>query len=99
MNDTQLIIIPYTATALSIIARFIFMFILYKNKSTNILVLLFCILNIISSSMWMYYSCIYNNTSMILRSSSEISLLTISCIYIIINKILQHQSQSQILPI
>ncbi len=34
-NNEELRIIPYTATSLSVVGRFIFMFLLYKNKSTN----------------------------------------------------------------
>lgn len=96
MHPENLKIVPYTATSLSIVGRFIFMFLLYKNKSTNSLSLLFCILSIISSSMWIYYSVKLEDTPMIFRSSTEISLLTISCIYIIRNKIINYQGQ--ILP-
>lgn len=98
MNDKDLKIIPYTATSLSVVGRFIFMFLLYKNKSTNSLSLLFCILSIISSSMWMYYSVELNDLPMILRSSIEISLLTISSIYIIRNKVINYNDNNQILP-
>ena len=95
-------VIPYTATSLSVVGRFIFMYILYKNKSTNTLSLVFCCLSIISSGMWIYYSAINSDTPMIFRSSTEISLLTISSIYIIRNKLQiyqnERQSQSQILP-
>ena len=87
--------LPYTATSISVVGRFIFMFLLYKNKSTNSLSLLFCILSISSSSMWLYYSIINKDIPMITRSSSEIFLLTISCIYIIKNKI---TNSAQILP-
>lgn len=83
--------IPYTAISLSVIGRFIFMFLLYKNKSTNSLSLLFCFLNICSSSMWVYYSVHTQDVPMILRSSTEISLLVISSIYIIRNKIVEKQ--------
>ena len=96
MNDENLKILPYTATSLSIVGRFIFMFLLYKNKSTNSLSLLFCMLNIFSSGMWIYYSVNLNDTPMIFRSSTEISLLTLSSIYIIRNKIVNYQNQ--ILP-
>jgi uncharacterized protein with PQ loop repeat len=96
MNDQDLKIIPYTATSISVVGRFIFMFAIYKNKSTNSLSLLFCILSIFSSSMWIYYSIMSNDTPMILRSSTEITLLTISSIYIIRNKIVNNHSQ--ILP-
>ena len=86
MTDT-LKSIPYTAISLSVIGRFIFMFLLYKNKSTNSLSLLFCILNICSSSMWVYYSVQMHDVPMIFRSSTEITLLVISSVYIIRNKI------------
>jgi len=100
MGDDNIKILPYTATSLSIVGRFIFMFLLYKNKSTNSLSLLFCILSIFSSSMWVYYSVKLNDVPMIFRSSTEISLLTISSIYIIRNKIVnyQFQNQNQIIP-
>ena len=51
MNNENLRILPYTATSLSVIGRFIFMYLLYKNKSTNSLSLIFCIISIFSSSM------------------------------------------------
>jgi uncharacterized protein with PQ loop repeat len=94
--DTDMEYLPYTATSLSVIGRCIFMFLLYRNKSTNSLSLLFCILSISSSSMWVYYSIINNDMPMIVRSSTEISLLTASAVYIIRNKLLENQSQ--ILP-
>jgi len=98
MNEKDLKVIPYTATSLSVVGRFIFMFLLYRNKSTNSLSLLFCILSIISSSMWMYYSIELNDLPMILRSSIEISLLTLSSIYIVRNKVINYNIQNQILP-
>ena len=98
MNEKDLKVIPYTATSLSVVGRFIFMFLLYRNKSTNSLSLLFCILSIFSSSMWMYYSVELNDLPMILRSSIEISLLTISSIYIIRNKVINYNVNNQILP-
>ena len=99
MNEKDLKVIPYTATSLSVVGRFIFMFLLYRNKSTNSLSLLFCILSIISSSMWMYYSVELNDLPMILRSSIEISLLTISSIYIVRNKVINYNVENQILPV
>lgn len=87
MDNDDLKALPYTATSLSVIGRIIFMFLLYKNKSTNSLSLTFCVLNIISSGMWIYYSTKLNDIPMILRSSAEISLLGVSVIYIIRNKI------------
>ena len=98
MNTKQISVLPYTATSISVVGRFIFMFLLYKNKSTNSLSLLFCILSISSSSMWLYYSFINKDMPMITRSSIEIMLLTISSIYIIKNKIKNSLQQQQILP-
>ena len=90
-SNQSLKVIPYTATSLSVLGRFIFMFLLYKNKSTNSLSLLFCILSIISSSMWIYYSVQMNDTPLVVRSSTEITLLFLSAIYIIKNKVVHHR--------
>ena len=95
MNN-ELDYLPYTATSLSVIGRIIFMFLLYKNKSTNSLSLIFCILSISSSSMWLYYSINNKDNPMIIRSSTEISLLTISAIYIVRNKIIENNKIVQI---
>lgn len=92
--------LPYSATSLSIVARILFMYLLYKNKSTNTLSLIFCILNICSSSIWIYYSTNNNDFPMIIRSSSELFLITLSAAYIIKNKInvLKHHNDNP-LPI
>lgn len=96
----QLQYLPYTATSISVCGRFIFMFLIYKNRSTNTLSLLFCGLSIASSSMWIYYSVRKNDIPMIVRSSTEIFLLFISAIYIVRNKIINYRQQnSQVLPI
>jgi uncharacterized protein with PQ loop repeat len=95
MKSENLKTIPYTATSLSVIGRFIFMYLLYKNKSTNTFSLIFCILSIFSSSLWLYYSVKMNDIPMIVRSSIELSLLSISAIYILKNKI---NNDNQILP-
>uniref|UniRef100_A0A6C0B5G0 Sugar transporter SWEET1 n=1 Tax=viral metagenome TaxID=1070528 RepID=A0A6C0B5G0_9ZZZZ len=87
--------LPYTAISLSVIGRLIFMFLLYRNRSTNSLSLLFCVLNICSSSMWVYYSVQMNDIPMISRSSTEITLLFISAMYIIRNKM---NDKQQVLP-
>ena len=96
MNDKDLKIIPYTATSLSVVGRFIFMFLLYKNKSTNSLSLLFCILSIFSSSMWIYYSIQLEDLPMIVRSSVELTLLSLSSVYIIRNKVVNYKNQTHI---
>ena len=98
MSNNHLQFLPYTATSISVVGRFIFMFLLYKNKSTNILSLIFCILSITSSSMWIYYSVNNKDMPMIVRSSTEVSLLTISAIYIIRNKVKEHYNRTSILP-
>jgi len=67
--------LPITATTLSIVARFIFMYLLYKNKSTNTYSLVFCILSIVSSSIWLVYSVWIHNVSLVYRSATEIGLL------------------------
>lgn len=92
-TNTALKVIPYTATSLSVLGRFIFMYLLYKNKSTNSLSLLFCCLSIISSSMWIYYSVKMNDAPLVMRSSTEITLLFLSAMYIIKNKVSQYQQQ------
>jgi uncharacterized protein with PQ loop repeat len=88
MQSNDLQVIPYTATGLSILGRFIFMFLLYKNKSTNSLSLIFCILSIFSSGMWIYYSVQVKDVPLTLRSSTEATLLSVSAIYIIRNKVI-----------
>jgi uncharacterized protein with PQ loop repeat len=98
MNNEDLRILPYTATSVSIIGRFLFMFLLYKNKSTNSISLVFCCLSICSSGLWIYYSTALNDTPMIVRSATEITLLTLSAIYIIRNKMQVNQNNGQILP-
>jgi len=86
MYDT--IILPYTAVLFSVVARFIFMYLLYTKKSTNIYSLSFCCLSIISSSIWIPYGIIVNDIPIIVRSGIEIILLSSSGIYIIRNRCL-----------
>ena len=86
MNNQTEIIIPYSATGISISARLIFMYLLYTKKSTNNLSLLFCILNIVSSSLWIKYSINVSDEPIMVRSSTDLSLFFISASYIIYNK-------------
>ena len=53
--------------------------------------------SISSSSMWIYYSVMNKDMPMIIRSSTEISLLTLSSIYIIRNKLIEY-NRALILP-
>ena len=85
-DPAQSAYLPYTATSLSVVGRFIFMYLLYRNKSRNSLSLLFCVLSISSSALWLYYSTLHQDTPMITRSTLEILLLSISVLYIIRNK-------------
>jgi hypothetical protein len=78
--------LPYTATSLSVLGRIIFMYLLWKNKSKNMYSFVFCLLGIGSSGMWIYYSIKTEQTPMLVRSISEILLLSMSAGYIIKNK-------------
>lgn len=90
---------PYSAITISILARFIFMFLLYKNKSANTYSLTFCLMNMISSILWLTWSIFMVDLAMTIRSSSELFLLLLSAVYIIINKIKQQKkTQISILP-
>lgn len=94
--EEELKALPYTATSLSVVGRFIFMYLIYKNKSVNTLSLIFCILSIFSSSMWIYYSTAVNDLPMIIRSSTELTLITLSSIYIIRNKIIEYRNKNKL---
>jgi uncharacterized protein with PQ loop repeat len=87
----ELIILPYTAVSFSIVARFIFMYLLYTKRSTNIYSLTFCCLSVISSSIWIPYGILVNDTPIIVRSGVEILLLSLSGIYIIRNRCLPNK--------
>ena len=83
---TNLLILPYTAVSVSIVARFIFMYLLYTKRSTNVYSLSFCYLSIISSSLWIPYGIIVDDVPIIIRSGVEILLLSTSAIYILRNR-------------
>jgi uncharacterized protein with PQ loop repeat len=86
---TELIILPYTAVSFSIIARIIFMYLLYTKKSTNIYSLTFCCLSVLSSSIWIPYGILINDVPIIVRSGVEIFLLSVSGVYIVRNRYLE----------
>jgi lipid-A-disaccharide synthase-like uncharacterized protein len=81
------LVIAYSATVISISGRFIFMYLLYTKKSTNLYSLIFSILNMISSSLWISYSQMNSDTPLLVRGSSDLVLFTISAIYIIHNRL------------
>lgn len=82
----ELVILPYTAVGVSIIARFMFIYLLYTKRSTNIYSLLFCYLSVLSSSLWIPYGIIINDNPIIIRASIEIILLASSAVYITYNR-------------
>jgi len=90
-----ILLMPYTAVSLSIIARFIFMYLLYTKRSTNIYSLTFCYLSVLSSSFWIPYGVIVEDTPIVVRSSIEIGLLGLSAIYIHWNRM---NGEDKILP-
>jgi lipid-A-disaccharide synthase-like uncharacterized protein len=79
------IVIAYSATAISISGRFIFMYLLYTKKSTNPYSLAFSILNLVSSSLWITYSQMKMDTPLLVRGSSDLVLFSISTVYIVSN--------------
>jgi uncharacterized protein with PQ loop repeat len=88
--------IAYTATSISIFGRFIFMYLLYTKKSTNPYSLLFCIMNIISSSLWITYGQMVSDKPILVRSSSDLLLFVISSFYIQYNIMQLYKEQLKI---
>lgn len=93
MTISNELIIAYSATAISLSGRFIFMYLLYTKKSTNAYSLIFSIINIVSSSLWIKYSSIIIDMPLLIRGSSDLLLFTISAIYILSNRINQSKIQ------
>jgi lipid-A-disaccharide synthase-like uncharacterized protein len=83
---TNELVIAYSATIISISGRFIFMYLLYTKKSTNPYSLLFSIMNIVSSSLWITYSRIISDMPLFIRGSSDLFLFSVSTAYIISNR-------------
>ena len=84
---TNELIVAYTATVISVSARFIFMYLLYTKKSTNIFSLIFSIMNIVSSALWITYSQMVLDMPLLIRGSCDLVLFSISSGYIIHNRI------------
>ena len=82
-----ILLMPYTAVSLSIVARFIFMYLLYTKRSTNVYSLAFYYLSVLSASFWVPYGIIKEDVPIIVRSSIEIGLLSVSAIYIHWNRV------------
>jgi len=85
------LIIAYSPTAISISGRFIFMYLLYTKKSTNPYSLIFSIMNMISSSLWVTYSQSILDMPLLIRGSSDLVLFFISTVYILYNRIQQNE--------
>ena len=98
MNN-ELIILPYTAVFFSVLARIIFMYLLYTKKSTNIYSLTFCGLSVISSSIWIPYGVYVCDTAIIVRSGVEILLLSSSGLYILRNRWIEEKRNDKELEI
>ena len=81
-----LLLLPYTALSFSIIARMIFLYLLYTKRSTNVYSLAFSYLSILSSSLWIPYGIIVQDTPILVRSGVEIVLLSGSVVYITYNR-------------
>ena len=77
----------YSATFISVSGRFVFMYLLYTKKSTNLYSLLFSIMNIVSSSLWITYSQMISDMPLLIRGSSDLLLFSISAIYIMHNRL------------
>jgi uncharacterized protein with PQ loop repeat len=84
--SSQGTIIAYSATTISTMGRFVFMYLLYSRKSTNSYSLLFSVMNIVSSSMWITYSQIVHDTPLFVRGTSDLILFVISASYIMRNR-------------
>lgn len=80
------LVIAYSATVISVSGRFIFMYLLYTKKSTNPYSLVFSIMNMVSSSLWIVYSKMTSDTPLLVRGCSDVVLFSISTAYIISNR-------------
>jgi len=87
------LITAYSATVISVSGRFIFMYLLYTKKSTNPYSLLFSIMNIVSSSLWITYSKMISDMPLLIRGSSDLLLFSISAAYILYNRMEMNKIQ------
>jgi hypothetical protein len=79
-------VVAYSATIISISGRFIFMYLLYTKKSTNIYSLVFSILNIVSSGLWIVYSQMIIDTPLLVRGTSDLVCFSVSTVYVLNNR-------------
>jgi uncharacterized protein with PQ loop repeat len=71
------------------------MYLLYTKKSTNPYSLVFSIINMISSSLWITYSQIKSDTPLLVRGSSDLLLFSISTAYIMSNRLKINKIQQE----
>jgi len=86
MIQEKALVIAYSATTISILGRFVFMYLLYTRTSTNPYSLMFSIMNMISSSLWITYSQMIVDEPLLVRGSADLILFTISTLYILHNR-------------
>jgi lipid-A-disaccharide synthase-like uncharacterized protein len=91
---TNELVIAYSATFISVSGRFIFMYLLYTKKSTNLYSLIFSLMNIVSSSLWITYSQMKSDMPLLIRGSCDLLLFSISTIYIAYNRLEINKIQS-----
>jgi uncharacterized protein with PQ loop repeat len=70
------------------------MYLLYTKKSTNPISLLFSIMNIVSSALWIVYSQLVADTPLLVRGSSDLVFFTISASYILYNRKIERDNIS-----
>jgi len=92
---TNELVIAYSATVISLSGRFIFMYLLYTKKSRNPYSLLFSIMNIVSSSLWITYGKMISDMPLLVRGSSDLLLFSISTVYIISNRLEINKIQNE----
>jgi len=71
------------------------MYLLYTKKSTNIYSLLFSIMNIVSSSLWITYSKMISDMPLLIRGSADLLLFSISTAYIVYNRLEINKIQNE----
>jgi uncharacterized protein with PQ loop repeat len=69
------------------------MYLLYTKKSTNPYSLIFSIMNMISSSLWVTYSQSISDMPLLIRGSSDLVLFFISTVYILYNRMQQNETK------
>ena len=71
------------------------MYLLYSKKSTNLYSLVFSLLNLLSSSLWITYSQMILDMPLLVRGSSDLVLFSISASYIIYNRMYNVENKNQ----